>query len=131
LQIVKIPKITRVGLRYIDECPIQNDSHFFNEWYNSTFSLVRFPLEKAQELSFSARIKRDPHFLKFSESFQNDGDSLKYVLDFDAYSMDVPSEKYLEITDVLHEMILSEYDASIREPLKSFMRKDKTVSKAK
>jgi len=126
LKIVHVPKLARIGLRYIDKCPIQSrDSNTFQQWYNSTFPLKRFPLETATDLNFTARVEKDGCFLKFSEIFHDDGKELKFTLDFDGYALNIESGNYLSITDKLHDLISNEFEASAKKPLFDYMRTKK------
>ena len=123
LNIVHIPKLMRIGLRYIDECPIESkDNETFKKWYNSTFPLERFPLGDAVDFNFTARTKKGKCFLKFSESFQDNDKEIKYILDFDGYALNVESGDYLTITDKLHDLISNEFETSAKEPLFDYMK---------
>ena len=126
LDVVHVPKLTRIGLRYIDECPIKSkDNETFKKWYNSTFPLDRFPLEDVVDFNFNARIKKDECFLKFSESLQDNSKEIKFILDFDGYALNVDSGKYLAVADKLHELISQEFCNSAKEPLFEYMRTPK------
>lgn len=119
-----IPKFTRIGLRYIDECPVsKKDNESFLAWYKSTFPLTRFPLERALNLKMEARVIKDRGFLKFSESFQDSNGILKYTLDFDGYKENIKSSEYLSTTDQLHELIAEEFKNSANSPLFDYMRR--------
>ena len=125
-EVTNIPKLKRIGLRYIDDCPIPaKESESFKEYYNSTFNLDRFPIESAVEMSFTARVKRNDHFLRFRESLKDTDGNLKFMLDFDSYALDVQSKDYLTVTDDLHQLISDEYESIIKEPVYDYMRKAK------
>lgn len=50
LEVTGIPLFGRIGLRYIDECPVPGkDTLRFREYYNTTLCLDRFALEEALE----------------------------------------------------------------------------------
>jgi uncharacterized protein (TIGR04255 family) len=126
LEVAQIPKLTRIGLRYIDECPVPaKDTSAFKEYYNTTLPLKRFPLENAMKLVLEARVKKGDRGLRFVESFEDDGDKLRLRLDFDGYAEGVPASEYLTVTDELHELISMEYKASIRKPVLEYMRRKK------
>lgn len=125
-EVTNIPKLKRIGLRYIDDCPVPTkESESFKEYYNSTFKLDRFPIESAVEMSFTARVKRNDYFLMFRESLKDTDGNLKFMLDFDGYAFDVQSKDYLPMTDSLHQLISDEYETIIKEPVYDYMRKAK------
>jgi uncharacterized protein (TIGR04255 family) len=123
LEITGIPKLTRIGLRYVDECPVPaKETPAFKEYYNTTLPLKRFPLENALKLEFEARVEKGDRRLRFLETFEDVGGKLKLTLDFDGYAEGVPAPQYLTVTDELHELVSQEYKASIRKPVLERMR---------
>lgn len=126
LKITQVPKLARIGLRYVDECPVPaKKTQAFQKYYKTTFPLKRFAIEDALQLTFEARVKRGNRYLRFVESFEEAESKLKFVLDFDGYTEDVPAGEYLPVTDELHELISKEYEASIKEPVREYMRRKK------
>ena len=125
LGVVPLPIITRIGLRYIDECPVPaRNSTTFRDWYNTSFALDRFPLEDAEDVEFKTCLKRGRHFLRFAEAFkQKEDGNTAYVLDFDAYSINVEPPNYLAVADELHELIRTEYFQAIKPPVHEHMRR--------
>lgn len=127
-EIVRIPKINRIGLRYIDECPVTNVSSVdFLKWYNTAFALQRFPIEEAVNLNFEARVRKGDCFLRFMEVFQNDNGKLTYTLDMDGYKSEINSTEYLQTTDRLHDLICDEFKTLAKAPLLEYMRRPKSV----
>lgn len=125
-EVVSIPIINRIGLRYVDECPIpQKDNDTFKSYYNSVFPLDRFGLADANEMDFKAVVKRGDYFLRYVESLQKVKDEYRLILDFDGFAVNVAPRDYLEVTDKLHAIILDEYEKTIKEPVKEYMRKPK------
>ena len=123
LEIVSIPLFTRIGLRYIDDCPVPAATNeVYREWYSTTFPLDRFAVSDALEMLFRGRMRRGEFFLTYAESFRTDDAKPKLVLDFDGYAENVLAEEYLSVTDRLHEMISREFEQSIRDPVYSHMR---------
>lgn len=123
LQVVQIPLISRVGLRYIDECPLpKKDNETFAAYYNSAFPINRFSVTDANEMFFRTTVKRGDYNLTYMETLQKVKDEYKLILDFDGFANNVPSEKYLEVTDKLHELISQEYENTIRKPVYDFMK---------
>lgn len=126
LEVTSVPVITRIGLRYIDDCPVfERKDAVYKESYNTTFPLRRFRLSEASEMAFRVRTRRGKHMLLFSESFSDQEGALKLVLDFDAYTHDARPGNYLEAADELYDIISKEYQVSIKERVREFMRQSK------
>jgi len=124
--VTAIPVIKRIGLRYIDECPILKMNNIeFQEWYNTTFPLTRFNLCDAREMAFQTTVRRGEYFLRFSEALTKKNEPYILVLDFDGFAEEIKPMLYLEVTDNLHSLISDEYALSIKEPVRAFMRQPK------
>lgn len=124
LELTRIPLITRIGLRYIDECPIpEKNNEEFSKYYNSVFPLTRFNLTDATEMDFKTVVKRGDAFVRYVESLlRSDNETYKLILDFDGFQERIPSDQYLAVTDHLHELISAEFEASIKGPLYDYMK---------
>lgn len=122
-----IPTITRIGLRYIDECPIPSkENSVFKSYYNTSFPLDRFDLALADEMHFKALVKNGDYYLRYVESLQKGSrDNYKLILDFDGFANDIKKEDYLNVTDKLHSIILNEYEKSIKGPVYDYMRQER------
>jgi uncharacterized protein (TIGR04255 family) len=120
-----IPLVTRVGLRYIDECPIPTkNNQSFIAYYNSTFPLERFPIETAQAMEFMTVVNREPHALRYLERLDaSEGKPTSLTLDFDAFTENVAVEQILPTTDMLHDMISEEFLRTATPALLEFMRR--------
>jgi uncharacterized protein (TIGR04255 family) len=128
LDIVAVPIISRIGLRYIDECPIESkDNKTFRSYYNSAFPIDRFSIENAEEMNFRVTSKIGDYYLNYGESLRKKNNEYILGLDFDGYTKDIEPKEYLEVTDRLHEMISKEFEKTIKEPLKEYMRKKQEV----
>ena len=46
----------------------------------------------------------------------------KLILDFDGFAMSIKARDYLTVTDGLHSIISDEYERTIKEPVKQYMR---------
>ncbi|MGD2249743.1 MAG: TIGR04255 family protein [Candidatus Methanofastidiosia archaeon] len=122
-QITKIPTISRIGLRYIDECPIPSkDNDTFRSYFNSVFPIDRFNLTDVSEMDFKTVTKKNEYFLRYIESLQKTKDEYKLILDFDGFAVDIAQENYLAVTDDLHTIILEEYEKTIKDPIYEYMR---------
>ncbi|MGC1119620.1 MAG: TIGR04255 family protein [Candidatus Methanofastidiosia archaeon] len=123
-KITAVPVINRIGLRYVDECPIPSkDSNTYRSYYNSAFPLDRFDLSDATEMDFKVVVKKDEYYLRYIESLRKKGDECILILDFDGFAVDISSEDYLRVTDNLHTIISNEYERTIREPVYEYMRR--------
>ena len=126
ISVMAIPIITRIGLRYIDECPmpeLNNEAH--KSLYNTAFPLDRFDLSDATEMDFKALVSRNGYSLRYIESLQWQDNKPFLVLDFDSFAKKITTDTYLDVTDRLHEVISEEYEATITERLKNYMRTNK------
>ena len=120
---ISIPIINRIGLRYIDECPIPSkDNSTFRSYYNTVFPLDRFNLADANEMDFKTVIKKGEYFLRYVESLIKMEDEYKLILDFDSFATNISSENCLRVTDDLHKIISEEYEETIKEPVYEDMR---------
>jgi uncharacterized protein (TIGR04255 family) len=120
---VRVPKILRIGLRYINEGPIfekTNDS--YKQCYNTAFALERFNFKDATEMDFKAVVEKDDYFLRYVESLQLINNEYKIILDFDAFTNNIEPKNYLEVTDDLHNLTSNEFSNTIREPILNYMR---------
>lgn len=127
LKVISIPVINRIGLRYIDECPIADKTNeIFQEWYKTTFPLTRFNLADATEMCFKTTVKKDDCFLRYLEEIVCHNDIYSLKLDFDGYKNTIEPTNYLSVSDTLHRLISDEYEASINEPVFKYMRQKRT-----
>jgi len=123
-EVISIPTIKRIGLRYIDECPLPSkDNKTLKEYYNSTFPYDRYPINDATSVFFEIRTKRANHNLTYRERLLKENDEYKLELDFDGFETNIQSKDFLRVTDELHELIETEYFSIIKEPVKEYMRK--------
>lgn len=126
LGIMKLPTIQRVGLRYIDECPIAaKDNDSFQSYYQSVFPLGRFPISEAEEMDFKTLAVKGDYRLRYIESLRLIDGQWKLILDFDGFATNVRSGDCLAVTDSLHDMISEEYQRTIRDPVYEYMRQRK------
>lgn len=124
IELTSVPILHRIGLRYIDECPIpEKNNASFRAYYNSVFPLDRFDLKDATEMDFKTLISRGNYKLRYIESLQMIKSEPKLILDFDGFAEKIDTNKYLEVTDELHKIISQEFECSIRKPLIEYMRK--------
>lgn len=123
-EVISIPIINRVGLLYIDECPLPSKNNkTLKEYYNSTFPIERYPIDDAIGMHFETQTKRGNHNLIYRETLVKKNEDFKLILNFDGYETNVPSKDIIRVTDELHEIIETEYFNTIRDPVKKYMRK--------
>jgi len=127
LEVIKIPIFKRVGLRYIDHCPVPTkNNEVINSLYNLALPSTRFPINDLIGYQFAIRGNRKKHKILYQEAIihENGEENKPYilVLDFDGYEENIASKDYLVVTDELHDIISEEYFATIKEPIKTMMR---------
>lgn len=124
-EVMTIPLINRVGLRYIDECPLPSkNNETFRSYYNSVFPTDRFDIADANEMFFRTIVKRGDFNLIYMENLQKLKDEYKLILDFDGFALKVKSQDCLNVTDRLHEIISEEYERTIKDPVYEYMRRE-------
>lgn len=122
--LTQLPVVNRIGLRYIDECPVLKAStEGFREHYSTVFPLDRFPLEESVAMGYRVDVRRERHYLRYVESLQGEEKSRKLILDFDAWSENTEPSRTMEVTDQLHDIIWEEFQRTIKEPIWEYMRK--------
>lgn len=126
IKVTSLPRFARIGLRYVNECPLaKKDPAVFAEYYNSFFPAARFSIADTQAFEFTATVVKDAVSLRSREFLAGSKDSPTYVLDYDGFAQDVIAKDWLKITDTLHEVTTGEYFKTIKEPVKVYMRKPK------
>lgn len=126
IEVISLPIINRVGLRYVDECPIPSkENSAFTSYYDSVFPINRFNLADTNEMDFKTVVKKGNYYLRYVESLQKVQDAYKLILDFDGFAIGVNPRDCLTVTDDLHQLISDEYERTIKEPVKEYMRKPK------
>ena len=122
-EVTQIPVIHRIGLRYIDECPvIERNNEVFLAYYNTTFPVERFAIEDVDEMILKSVIRRGEYRVRYVESLQPIDKGAKLILDFDAYKSNVKAGDCLSVTDTLHDIISEEYEKTIKDPVIEYMR---------
>ncbi len=129
LDIIPVKKIKRIGLRYIDDCPIPSkDTKKFKEWYNTVLPLERFELDQVSSMIFETKkVRKSDYYLNYRENFvpvDPEGTKYKFYLDFDGYKENFPRREYMNILDKLHKIINQEWKNTIKQPVKDWMNKE-------
>ena len=124
IEVTSIPVLSRIGLRYVDDCPVpETTNETYRSWYATAFPLERFPISEALEMVFLARVRKGKHNLTYREQFGYKDGKAQLTLDFDGYAETVRASEYLTTADELHDMISEEYEErTIKEPVRLYMR---------
>ncbi|KKL96618.1 hypothetical protein LCGC14_1842710, partial [marine sediment metagenome] len=119
-----LPIISRVGLRYIDHCPVQDKTTpAFTSWYNTILPTSRFPIEDAINMSTAVIVRRGDMTLRYAEELkQQEDDQWMLLLDFDASKENIEPKDCLTVTDDLHVLIADEFKRTAQEPFEQYMR---------
>jgi uncharacterized protein (TIGR04255 family) len=121
IEIAKLPIINRIGLRYIDYCPLPaKNNATLKEWYNSKFP-DQFEIADAETMAFRTVVKTGNYNLGYVERLQEIEGKDKLILDFDGSATDINASDYLAITDELHDLISKAYQATIKQPVYDYM----------
>jgi uncharacterized protein (TIGR04255 family) len=123
---VQIPVALRVGLRYVNECPVfDRTTATFNECYNSILPLNRFALEHVVNADCVVLANTGTCQIRHMESLQLTPAGDKLIIDLDAAAENVPSEHVMDSADNLHETVSDEFNTTIKGPVVDFMRRPK------
>lgn len=123
LQKFPIKKFTRIGLRYVDHCPLdEKTNEYFKKYYVPKFDIENYKIDNLIDSRISLRTRRDNYNLLFQCRIAKIKDIYKYIMDFDAYAENVESANYLSITDDLRKLNKSEFYSCITEDFKQYMR---------
>ena len=126
LCVTNVPLLARVGLRYVNACPLpERSTAALTSYLDTALPMSKFPLESASGMQFVAVVKRGSADLRYVESIREEAGSTFVDLDFDASEENVEAEQLLPKADALHDVISSEFDRVARPLLKQFMRQDK------
>ena len=128
LKVASLPKFTRLGLRYIDDCPLpEKSTQVFRSHYDTAYPVTRFSIEDTKAYDFATIVARKGVSVRYAESLSQVNGQIKFILDFDGSVEDLPATDWLKATDNLHEAISEEYFRTIKDPVKDLMRKPKGV----
>lgn len=125
LNLIPLFLISKIGLRYIDDCPIPEKltKETFLEYYNSfiNFSNVN-QLEEIDVLDFTLISRSDGLFLRHRETLQKKPDGVfKYSMDFDGQMNNIKASTYLDQLDLIHQKIADLFQNVIKEPVIKIM----------
>lgn len=121
--VINLPYVSRVGLRYIDEAPLfENTSENYSSCFNSALNIQRFSIEDTEELSIRIvrRVDESYGFI-YQELFHTKKNKNIVTLDFDAFTEGIAFSEILDKTDHLHQIVHDEFFTTIKEPILKFM----------
>lgn len=125
LKIVPIKNFSRIGIRYIDHCPLEELSNeYFKSFYIPVIDIDTYKIEDIIENYVSIRTKRDNYYLLFQCGIRQFEEKYKYYLDYDGYANNIEADNFIGVTDELQKMIKKEYYSNITEEFKQYMRAD-------
>ena len=114
IDIASLPIINRIGLRYIDHCPLpKKDNATLDAYYKSKFPLDKFEIADAEVMAFQTMMKKGKYNLGYMESLQEIKGENKVILDFDGSATDIDASDYLKVTDELHDIISEAYEEQL------------------
>ncbi len=120
---VPIKNFTRLGIRYIDHCPLEKlENEYFKNFYTPLFDIDRYKLEDIIENRMLFRVRKKNYQLLFQSAIREIDNSYKYIMDFDGYSINVEASNFLNVTDELKHLIKKEFLSNITENFKEYMR---------
>ena len=109
LKLVKIPRFSRIGLRYINSFPMEEFTRdYFEKYFIPVYNLDRYPFEDVLESRLIMRVKRAQGNIVIQSGFAPDT-SRNYLLDLDAYCENCDTKDYITYVDNLHNIISEEF----------------------
>lgn len=122
-KVTNLQYVNRIGLRYIDECPIfEKTTESYLNSFNSAINVDKLKIEDIDELHVKVNKKFDGYNIIYQEVVGKDSDVV--ILDFDGYATNVKYDECLYITDNLHKTIICEYENTIKQPIIDFMERE-------
>jgi len=124
MDVYKIKKFKRLGLRYINKIQFEaKTSEWFKKYFIPIFNLEKYHIEELSQNSVRLRVKRKKSIeLTIMSGFLKENDDYFYMLDFDAYSLNVMQENLYKKLENLHNVILKEFHSLITEDCRIKMR---------
>jgi uncharacterized protein (TIGR04255 family) len=122
-ELFPLPFINRIGLRYIDHCPLSEfNNRALLDNYDSALPVRRFSLQDCDEMMINVVVRKGDYRLRYHEAVHTQEERKFLMLDFDAFAVDILPVRCLEVTDALHMLIWQEYCNTMGEAIREFMR---------
>ncbi len=122
--IYNIQNFERVGLRYINKVKVEDkSSSWLKKYFIPIFNIEKYPIENLDENIIRLLVKKenDVQILVQSTIITEENENF-YIIDFDAFFLNLNNEEIIEKADMLHEEILKEFHSLITEECRKKMR---------
>jgi uncharacterized protein (TIGR04255 family) len=122
---VPIKNFNRIGLRYIDRCPIDElTNEYFCKFYKPIIDINKYQIEDLIDNLTQIRMRKPPYYLLLQTGIKQIGEKYQYFMDFDGYAQNVDPKDVMDVSDALHAIIHDEFYTNITEDFKNYMRRD-------
>jgi len=124
LKVFDIKKLNRFGLRYINKIKLEEkNTKWFKKYFIPLFNHDKYRIEDLSQNSVRLRVKKPNSIdLTIMSGFLKEDNKDYYMLDFDAFSLNVIQENLYKNLEKLHETILKEFHSLITEDSRKKMR---------
>ena len=124
LKVFNIKKFNRLGLRYINKIELEEkNSKWFKKYFIPLFNHDKYRIEDLSLNSVRLRVKKpNSAELTIMSGFLKQDNKDYYMLDLDAFSLNVKQEDFYKNLENLHEIILKEFHSLITEDCRKKMR---------
>jgi uncharacterized protein (TIGR04255 family) len=124
LEVIPLIRISKMGLRYVDECPLPAEltNASFLEYYNSFINFSKIDdIKNINEMDFGVVLKKGDLAVIYKEKLKKNNDVYEYNLDFDGQASNIATDQYLNTLDKMHNEITACYHDIIKEPVIKIM----------
>jgi uncharacterized protein (TIGR04255 family) len=122
---VPIKNFNRIGLRYIDKCPLDElTNEHFCKFYKPIIDINRYHIEDLIDNLSQIRIRKPPHYLLLQTGIKEINGKYQYFMDFDGYAQNIDPNNVMEVSDALRAIVHDEFYLNITEDFKDYMRRD-------
>lgn len=124
IEVFGIKKFNRLGLRYINKIKLEEkSSEWFKKYFIPLFNYDKYRVEDLSQNSIRLRVKKQNSIeLTIRSVFTKEDQKDYYILDFDAFSLNIIQEDLYKTLEKLHESILKEFHSLITEDCRKKMR---------
>jgi len=127
LDTFSINTFDRIGLRYINKVKIEeNSTNWLKKLFIPIYNIEKYPIESLNEYFIRLRVEKQNDIQLILQSTTiTEEDIDYYILDFDAYLINIEDKYLKEKIDQLHEVILQEFHSIITDECRKKMRGEK------
>jgi len=124
IKIFGIKKFNRLGLRYINKFELEeNSSEMFKKYFIPLFNYDKYKVENLSQNSIRLRVKKPNSIeLTIMGVFVKEDNKDYYILDFDAFSLNIVQGDLYNTLEKLHDILLKEFHSLITEDCRKKMR---------